>query len=66
VTHEGRKLTQAEAREWLHATGVTRRGPHQFNRKVAHWPYCGRCGLMMLKNEVSRKACKAQCQWEDD
>lgn len=62
---EGRKLTDAEKREWLHAKGQLRRGPHQFTRKIMHWPYCARCGLVRLKNAASQKAAAAQCEWEE-
>jgi hypothetical protein len=29
--------------------------------RVCHWRYCLKCGLVYLKNEVTRKAIKAEC-----
>jgi hypothetical protein len=56
--------------EWIpwgdRGKGVVKRGPHQFTRKILHWPYCARCGLMALKNDVSRRAAKQPCEtWEE-
>lgn len=46
--------------------GRTVRGVHAFTRKILHWPYCQHCGLMLLKNDRTRKAVKAACvQLED-
>lgn len=54
-------------REFLATSGTTRTGVHNFSkRKVLHWPYCSNCGLMLLKNEVTRRAAKAACRWTDD
>ena len=55
--------------EWIPWDGgkaVKRRGPHAFTRKILNWPYCVHCGLVLLKNDVSRRAAKHQCEWEDD
>lgn len=41
--------------------GRTIRGVHSFAKKVLHWPYCAHCGLVMLKNDVSRRAVKGAC-----
>jgi hypothetical protein len=35
-------------------------------KRICSWPYCARCGLVALKNDVSRKALKAQCEWMED
>lgn len=61
-----RVLTAQEQREFLNRKGVWRTGPHKFNRKVMHWPYCSCCGLVMLKNKATVQAVRAGCRWEDD
>jgi hypothetical protein len=38
---------------------------HSFTRKVCHWPYCAKCGLVALKNEPTRIAMTLGCGWED-
>ncbi len=58
-------LSDSEKRDFMKA-GNVRRGPHQFKKKVCHWPYCDRCGLVLLKNQVSRSAASKQCEWWDD
>lgn len=45
---------------------VTRTGPHKMNKRILHWPYCSQCGLIALKNKVTRKALKKPCVWEED
>ncbi len=45
------------------AKASVRKGPHAFNARILNWPYCTRCGLVKLKNEVSAKAAKQQCNW---
>jgi hypothetical protein len=45
---------------------VMRRAPHSFTRKILHWMACTRCGLILLKNEASRRAAKKVCAWEED
>jgi hypothetical protein len=37
------------------------RDAHSLKKRVAHWPYCEHCGLVALKNDVSRRALAAQC-----
>jgi hypothetical protein len=63
--NEGRVLSGAEKAEWLRATGARRSGPHRFTGRILHWAYCSRCGLVLLKNDVSRKAAAKFCAWED-
>jgi hypothetical protein len=58
-------LDGAEKAEWLRAVGRKRTAPHAFTGKVRHWPYCRRCGLVLLKNEASRLAARKQCEWEE-
>ncbi len=60
----------AKAQEtWVPWEGPTRgtikRGPHVMTKRVLHWPYCARCGLVALKNDVSRRALKADCVVEE-
>lgn len=52
--------------EQLAAKGVVRRGVHQMTRRVCHWPYCARCGLVALKNDASRKALRSDCVTIED
>lgn len=59
-----RLLNDAEKRDFLRG-GTIRRGPHKFTRRILHWPYCAGCGLVLLRNEPTAKAARAQCQWED-
>jgi ribosomal protein S27AE len=30
------------------------------------WPVCSNCGLVFLKNDRTRKAAKAACEWDED
>lgn len=44
-----------------------RRGPHSMTKKILHWAYCSRCGLVALKNDATRRALRAECvTLEDD
>lgn len=56
--------------EWVPWDGkgkaIVRRGPHAFTRRILHWAYCSKCGLVLLKNDVSRRAAKQQCEWMED
>lgn len=53
------ELTQARkhtgVHSWYHVKGF--RFP---------WPICSRCGLIWLKNEISRRAAKGPCVWTED
>jgi hypothetical protein len=53
------ELTQAKhgagPHAWYHVKGF--RFP---------WPICAKCGLIWLKNEISRKAAKGRCEGSDD
>ena len=62
---EGRKLNAEERRAWLHAKGAHRTGPHAFTWKVRHWLACARCGLLLLRNEATRRAAAQPCVWEE-
>lgn len=56
--------------QWVEWKGPTKgrvvRGPHAMTRRVLHWPYCARCGLVALKNDRSRAALKRECVTEED
>lgn len=40
---------------------------HSFTEKFLHWTYCSKCGLMILKNEPSKKAANKPCEsvWDE-
>ena len=55
-----------DVRAFLSERGSRRvRASHEFTKRVAHWPYCNHCGLVALKNDVSRKAARAKCVVEE-
>lgn len=61
-----KSITGREAvRAFMAERGTVVKGPHRFTKKVCHWPYCARCGLVLLKNEVTRKAARALCVTEE-
>jgi hypothetical protein len=44
-----------------------RRGPHQMTKlKRLPWAHCKRCGLLALKNDVTRRALRAECVTLED
>lgn len=43
------------------------RGPHNLSgKKILHWQFCRRCGLMALKNDESRRLLRKQCVTLED
>lgn len=54
-------LTGRAALDFLSEKGIKKAGPHNMKGRIHHWPYCTNCGLVALKNKVSRKALKAKC-----
>lgn len=55
--------------EWVAWDGCkarTRRGPHAFDARILNYSYCSHCGLILLRNDATRRAAKAQCQWEEE
>ena len=46
-----------------HKPKVEHKG-HTFNKKVCHWDYCSKCGLVALKNEPTARAIALGCDWE--
>jgi hypothetical protein len=51
---------------WEDIQGVKRRGVHQLTKKILHWPYCARCGLVALRNTTTRRALRRPCEWWED
>lgn len=39
--------------------------PHEFTKKVLHWYYCRKCGLVYLNNEFTAWAVKKGCNDKD-
>jgi hypothetical protein len=37
------------------------RAPHSMTRKLLNWYFCSRCGLLSLKNDVTRRALREGC-----
>lgn len=64
MAKEWSRVTNVSA--FLASKGTKRTGSHRFTGKTLHWPYCVQCRLILLKNEVTRRAAKAPCVWEDD
>ena len=55
------RLSRSEATQFLADRGIRRAGPHRMTKRIFHWPYCARCGLVALKNDATRRALRAQC-----
>lgn len=34
---------------------------HRFDKKVMHWWYCSGCGLVALRNDVTRRSMSKPC-----
>lgn len=56
-----RRLSNDEMREFLSMKGIKSVGVHSMTRTIFHWPYCSRCGLLALKNDVTRRALRGPC-----
>jgi hypothetical protein len=55
-----------DVRSFLASRGQRSVGVHQWAPlKRIPWPYCKRCGLLALRNEVTRTAMKAACVVEE-
>lgn len=49
------------------AKAQVRRGPHSMKKlRCLPWPFCQRCGLLALKNDVTRAALKRECVTYED
>jgi hypothetical protein len=46
---------------FLNEQGVKRTREHAFTKTILHWPYCAYCGLLLLKNEATRRAAAQKC-----
>jgi hypothetical protein len=58
-------LSASEARSFLASQGQRRVGPHAMTKRILHWPYCARCGLLALNNDESRRAIRRPCVTEE-
>jgi hypothetical protein len=65
VAVEWQSLSASDRKDFLSAKGQVRRAPHKFTMKVLHWRACSTCGLLPLRNELTRKAIRAACVWEE-
>lgn len=55
-----------DVKAFLAQKGTKRvRDSHSMTKRIAHWPYCAHCGLVALKNDVSRKKLKQPCVVEE-
>lgn len=53
-------------KEFLERKGIKRVRDHSFKSQILSWPFCSQCGLVLLKNETSRKCAQQKCVvWED-
>lgn len=51
----------ADVRGFLAQKGTRRERDHAFTKRVAHWAYCKQCGLVLLRNDISRRAAAGKC-----
>lgn len=62
-------LTGAEKRALLLSTGVRKTGTHNVTGTIGRppmpWRFCVNCGLLALKNDATRRALRAACEWEE-
>lgn len=51
-----------DVREFLSRTEPKRvRDHHELKGRIAHWPYCVHCGLVALKNDVTKRELRKSC-----
>lgn len=64
---EPRMTRVTNVRAFLSARGQRSVGVHAFTGHIPRspWPYCKRCGLVALRNEVTRAAMRAACVVEE-
>lgn len=60
------RLSPSEMRDFLRYQPKMKSGVHALTQKIMHWKYCNNCGLMALNNDVTRKALKQPCVYEDE
>ena len=63
-------LSRQEARAFLAQRGNRHVGEHAMKGRIGKkpplpWVFCTNCGLLNLKNDVTRRALRAPCVWED-
>lgn len=46
---------------FLSEGGTKRVREHAFTKMIISWPYCVHCGLVLLKNEATRRAAAQKC-----
>lgn len=39
--------------------------PHSFHKKMLHWQYCSKCGVLRMKNGFSEWAVKMGCNYHE-
>ena len=60
------RMTTKEVREFLNRRGVRKVGVHSWKPiKRMPWPFCSSCGLLRLKNDVTRIAANGPCITEE-
>lgn len=59
-------LSSNDARSFLSMQGQKHRGTHRMTERILHWLYCANCGLVNLKNDTTRRALRATCEWLED
>jgi hypothetical protein len=59
-------LSREEQRAFWARKGTIKRRPHAMTKKVLHWSYCAGCGLVALRNEITRQALRNPCETEED
>jgi len=54
-----------DVRAFLAQKGRRSVGTHQLTKRILHWPYCARCGLVALKNQATAKELSKPCVVEE-
>lgn len=61
-----RQLSRADVKKFLESKGRMSVGVHSPKHiKRIPWPYCTRCGLLYLKNDVTQRAIAKPCVIEE-
>lgn len=55
----------SDVRAFLAQRGQRTTKPHSFTKRILHWPYCDRCGLVALRNEPTRRLMAKLCTIEE-
>jgi hypothetical protein len=51
----------SDVRSFMAEKGQRKERVHAFTKRACSWPYCAHCGLVLLKNDATRKAAKQAC-----